>query len=106
MNFKSCRQKTGVYIALTIVLSIAVSAMAPGRGRTFAEELQSRNVQLTKSALIDALKSKADEERYLAGIKLAEDKAGEAVPAILAALAAQALPLARTSAALALAHML
>ena len=105
MNFKSCRQKTGAHIALTIVLSIAVSAMAPGRGRTFAEELQSRDVQLTKPALINALKSTDGEVRYLAAMKLAEDKAVEAVPAILDALAAETLPVTRTNIALALAHM-
>ncbi len=105
MNFKSCRQKTGAYIALTIVLSMAVSAMAPGRGRTFAEELQSRNVQLTKPALINALKSTDGEIRYLAAMKLAEDKAVEAVPAILDALAAETLPVTRTNIALALAYM-
>jgi HEAT repeat protein len=73
-----------------------------GRLRTFGELLRERNVELTESALLAALKSSDDNVRYLSALKLAEDKVVGAVPAIKAALATESVPRDRTNIALAL----
>ena len=73
-----------------------------GRLPTFSELLRARNVGLTESALLAALKSSDSDVRYLSAMKLAEDKVVGAVPAIKAALAAESVPRSRANIALAL----
>lgn len=73
-----------------------------GRLSTFGELLQKHNVELTKPALLEALKSPEADVRYLSAMKLAEDKVVGAVPAIKEALAAETVPRDRVNIALAL----
>jgi HEAT repeat protein len=58
---------------------------------TFSELLSERNVELTESALLAALKSSDADVRYLSAMKLAEDKVVGAVPTMKAALAAESV---------------
>lgn len=66
---------------------------------------QHHNIQLTQSALVEALKNENPQVRYLASQKLAEDKATEAVPAIIQALASERVPWTRMNIGFALAEM-
>jgi hypothetical protein len=73
-----------------------------GRLHTFSELLRDRDVELTESALLAALKSSDADVRYISAMKLAEDKVVAAVPAMKAALAAESVPRSRANIALAL----
>lgn len=72
---------------------------------TFGEALRRHNIELTQSALIDALKNPDPEVRHLAAAKLAEDGATEAIPAIKQALGSEKVPWTRMNIAFALAQM-
>ena len=72
---------------------------------TFGEVLRRHNIELTQSALIDALKNPDPEVRHLAAAKLAEDGATEAIPAIKQALGSEKVPWTRMNIAFALAQM-
>jgi hypothetical protein len=72
---------------------------------TFGELLRRHNIELTQSALIAALKNPDPEVRDLAAQKLAEDKATEAIPAIMQALSSEKVPQTRMNVAFALAVM-
>jgi HEAT repeat protein len=69
---------------------------------TFGELLLKHNIQLTKPALLRALKSPDAEVRYLSAMKLSEDQAIDAIPAIKEALAAETVPRDQENIALAL----
>jgi HEAT repeat protein len=69
---------------------------------TFGELLQQHHVKLTKPALLQALQSPDANVRYLSAMKLAEDKAVDAVPAIKQALAAEMVARNQANIALAL----
>jgi HEAT repeat protein len=73
-----------------------------GRPATFADLLRAHNIGLTEAALLRALKNANSEVRSLAAMKLEEDKAIDAIPAIKDALAAESVPRARVNIALAL----
>jgi HEAT repeat protein len=100
-------------IVLACILSFLVlpkvSAQEPvpnfdlgGSLKTFGELLREHNVELTESALLEALKSSNADVRYLSAMKLAEDKNVGAAAAIKVALAAETLPRDRANFALAL----
>jgi len=69
---------------------------------TYGELLRQHNVALTESALTNALKSADADVRYLAAMKLAEDKASDAIPSIRQALEIEKAPRDRVNIALAL----
>lgn len=69
------------------------------RPPSFGDLLREHNIELTKDALVRALNS---DVRFLAVMKLAEDRAPDAIPAIKAALAAETVSRARVNIALAL----
>jgi HEAT repeat protein len=72
---------------------------------SISESLRRHNIQLTQSALLDALRNADPEVRDLAAQKLAEDKVSEAIPAIKDALASEKVPSTRMNIAFALAEL-
>ena len=77
---------------VTLILAVALVGGQPssqdnGPGLTFGELLKRHNIQLTQPGLVDALRNTDPDVRYLAALKLAEDKAVETIPAIKDALA-------------------
>jgi HEAT repeat protein len=69
----------------------------------YGELLQEHGIELTESALVSALSNSDASVRYLAAMKLAEDKTADAIPAIEQALALEKVPRDRVNMALALA---
>jgi HEAT repeat protein len=95
---------------VTLILAVTLVENQPipqenGALPTFGEILKRHNIQLTQSALVDALRNTDPEVRSLAAHKLAEDKAVETIPAIKDALASEKVPWTRMNIALALAGM-
>jgi HEAT repeat protein len=76
--------------------------MANGSLATFGELLRKHNIELSHPALLQALRGADADVRYLAAMKLAEDKAVDAIPAIEAALVAERVPRNRVNIAVAL----
>jgi len=68
----------------------------------FGDLLREDHIELTKPALIRALKNPNPEVRYLATMKLAEDKATDAIPEVKEALAAENIPRTRVNIAVGL----
>ena len=68
----------------------------------FGDLLREHNIDLTETALVRALKNPDSEVRFLAAMKLAEDKAVDAIPAIKQAMAVEKAPRTRVSIAVAL----
>jgi HEAT repeat protein len=64
--------------------------------------LREHNIELTKPALLRALKNPNSDVRFLSAMKLAEDKVTDAIPAIRQAVAEEKVPRARVNIALAL----
>jgi HEAT repeat protein len=75
-----------------------------GPPRSVEDELQRHNIQLTRPALVNALRSPDPEVRWLAAAKLAQDKATETIPSVLEALASENEEPARVNIALSLAQ--
>jgi HEAT repeat protein len=95
---------------LSIFLGFAFAATTPmlaqnGPPPTFTELLQQHHVALTKTGLLDALRSPEAEVRDLAAAKLAEDKTEDAIPAITQALAAEYVSGTKVNIAFALAQL-
>lgn len=63
-----------------------VSSQGEGRLNTLGDLLQQHHIALTNDALIEALRNRDLEIRWLAAQKLAEDKATDSIPYIIAAL--------------------
>src|SRR6266581_1042592 len=76
-----------------------------GKFVTFRDALRTRHIELTKQALVEALRNPDAQVRYLAALTLAEDKATDTVPAILDALKSEKEPETRTNIAFALAEL-
>ena len=68
----------------------------------YGDLLREDHIELTKPALIRALKNPNPEVRYLAAMKLAEDKATDAIPEVKEALAAEKTPRTRVNIAVGL----
>jgi len=68
----------------------------------FGDLLRERHIELTEPALLLALKNPDSDVRFLAAMKLSEDKVSAAVPAIRGALAVEKVPRARVNIAVAL----
>jgi hypothetical protein len=93
-------------IAMFILTSSILAQETPEVGRVrlsrFGDLLREHNLELTEPALIRALKNADSEVRFLAAMKLQEDKAVDATPAIREALAVEKVPRTRVNMALAL----
>lgn len=98
-------------IAGLIVLVISTGSVAqetPGtqigsiRLSRFGDLLREDHIELTEPALIRALKNPNPEVRFLAAMKLAEDKAIDAIPEVKEALAAEKVPRTRVNIAVGL----
>jgi len=72
------------------------------RPPSFGDSLREHNIELTKEALVRALTNANFDVRFLAAMKLEEDKAVDAIPGIKRALATETVPRARVNIALAL----
>lgn len=93
---------------LTLAAMLAWNQSVPasnGALPTVDDLLKRHNIQLTQSALIDALTNADPEVRYLAAQKLAEDKAVDTIPLITRALTSEKVPWTRTNIAFALAQL-
>lgn len=88
----------------TIALIVATSAFG-SRPETIAEALERHHVGLTRAALIHALRNSDPEIRGLAASQLAEEKATEAVPAMVGVLRGEHVPLTKVNIAFALARL-
>jgi hypothetical protein len=73
-----------------------------GRPSRFGDLLREHNIDLTEPALVRALKNRDSDVRFLAAMKLAEDKAVDAIPAVRRAMAAERTPRTRVNIAVAL----
>jgi|SRR5579863_5484822 len=96
-----------VMLLLSCALQHGFAQQSPGSGEVklyrYGDLLLQRGIQLTEPALVNALKNPDASVRYLAAMKLAEDKAVDAGPAIEQALAVEKAPRDRVNIALALA---
>ena len=81
------------------------SSNTTGHFATFQELLRQRHIELTKPALMDALRNSDPHVRYLAALTLAEDKATDTIPAITDALTSEKVPETRANIAFALAQI-
>lgn len=72
---------------------------------TIEESLRRHNIQLTRAALVNALRNADPDVRFLAAAKLAQDKATETVPAMLDALKAETVERTRVNIAYSLAQL-
>ncbi|HUD67277.1 MAG TPA: HEAT repeat domain-containing protein [Candidatus Sulfotelmatobacter sp.] len=95
-------------IALSCWISRNVLAQQPQQAGTvklyrYGDLLREHGVALTEPALLNALKNPDASVRYLAAMKLAEDKLADAIPAMEQALVVEKSPRARVNIALALA---
>jgi HEAT repeat protein len=102
------RTFAGITLALFwAILQSASSQQPPVAGSVklyrYGELLQEHGVELTRSGLLNALGNSDSSVRYLAAMKLAEDKTADAVPAIEQALAVEKVPRSQVNLALALA---
>jgi HEAT repeat protein len=68
----------------------------------FGDLLREHNIDLTEPALVRALKNADSDVRFLAAMKLAEDKTVDAIPAVKQAVAAEKTPRTRVNIAVAL----
>jgi len=68
----------------------------------FGDLLREHNIDLTEPALVRALKNPDSDVRFLAAMKLAEDKAVDAIPAVKHAMTAEKAPRTRVNIAVAL----
>lgn len=100
--------------ALTVLLALPGGTATQGgaldirhnrRPPTVEEALQGYKIQLTKPALVSALRNADPEVRWLAAVKLAQDKATETIPAILEALLSERVAPTRVNMAFALAQL-
>src|SRR5437879_5776069 len=68
---------------------------------SLAQSLKERHVELTEAGLLKALRSPNAEVRYLAALRLAEEKDLDVIPAIERALSAEKVPETRINIAIA-----
>jgi len=98
-----------VIAALITLLTVGAAAAQKATGQAnqvrlgrFGDLLREHNIGLTEPALIAALKNPDSEVRFLAAMKLSEDKASDAIPEVKQALATERVPRARVNIAVAL----
>jgi HEAT repeat protein len=98
---------------MTLILGFAIGTAAQtrtpgssnGRLTTVDEALQSHHIELTRPAVVKALRNQDPEVRSLAAQKLAELNATETVPAIMDSLVVEKKPAIRVNIAFALAQL-
>lgn len=99
----------GASVTLVVVLLLTASSasqdISAGKFATFKQLLRERNIELTKEALITALRNSDSHVRYLSALVLAEDKATDAIPAIAETLATEKVTETRVNIALSLAQL-
>ena len=91
------------YAALQNGLAQQTGATGSVKLYRYGDLLRERGIELTKSALLNALRNPDDSVRYLAAMKLAEDKDTDAIPAMQRALSVEKVPRDQVNIALALA---
>jgi HEAT repeat protein len=97
-----------VGLILLVTLPGAVAQETPGaqigsvRLSRFGDLLREHHIELTEPALLQALKNRDPEVRFLAAMQLAEDKAADAIPEVKEALASEKVPRTRVNIAVAL----
>jgi hypothetical protein len=94
----------GLSIILALAATLAggqATSESNGALPTLGELLKGHNIELTQPALVGALTNADPEVRYLAALKLAEDKEDGAIPAIKDALTSEGVPWTRMNIALA-----
>lgn len=97
-----------IFIAMSVISASTQDRRATGDegpGVTVEQALQSHHIQLTRPALIEALRNGDWQVRSLAAYKLATEGAKESIPALEAALAIETVPQARPNLAYALAKL-
>lgn len=95
------------FIVCSTALQRGVAQQSPTAGQVklyrYGDLLREHGIELTEPALLNALKNPDASVRYLAAMKLAEDKTTDAIPAIEQALTVEKVPRDRVNIALALA---
>ncbi len=97
-----------IWMLLLLVTAPATCQQVPlGQGplTSFGQTLARHHVKLSKQALIDALRDPDPSVRSAAAMKLAEDRATDATPALKDALDSEKLPVTRIDIAAALARL-
>jgi HEAT repeat protein len=89
-------------VTLTKAFAQPTSGVRNVRLSRFGDLLRQHNIELTQPALIRALKNPDPEVRFLAAMKLSEEKAIDAIPAGKEALATEEVPRTRVNIAVAL----
>jgi len=99
-------------VALMLTSLVGIAAQAPSLGikhdeqpPTIEESLKRLGIALTRPELVSALRNANPEVRWLAAQKLAQDRIGDAVPAILQALSTEKVDKVRVNMAFSLAQL-
>jgi HEAT repeat protein len=104
-----CIRKINVALcSICVIAGVAASqdnppkVITPGPPISLAEQLKQRRVEMTRSGLLKALRSSDEQVRYLAALRLAEEKQMDTIPAIEEALSIERVPETRINIAVAL----
>jgi len=89
-------------VTLTNAFAQPTPAVSSVRLSRFGDLLREHNIELTQPALIRALKNPDPEVRFLAAMKLSEEKSVDAIPEVKEALATEEVPRTRVNIAVAL----
>jgi hypothetical protein len=89
-------------VTLTNAFAQPTPAVSSVRLSRFGDLLREHNIELTQPALIRALKNPDPEVRFLAAMKLSEEKAVDAIPEVKEALTTEEVPRTRVNIAVAL----
>jgi HEAT repeat protein len=99
---RTCLAIFGLVMLLAATASVARWSPVPQTQPSLGDLLQEHHIELTEAALLQALENADSDVRFLAAVKLNDDKAADAIPKIKEALAAEIVPRARVNIALAL----
>jgi HEAT repeat protein len=103
------RISAALYLACALAVGVASQDNAPrvrgGALTSLTEQLKQHHVEVTRAGLLRALRSSDEQVRFLAALRLAEEKDLDAVPAIEEALAAERVPGTRINIAIALVQL-
>jgi HEAT repeat protein len=101
------RISTAFYLACLLAVGATGQNSPPrvftgGALASLTEQLRQHHVELTEAGLLKALRSPDGQVRYLAALRLAEEKDMDSIPAIETALTAEKIPETRINIAIAL----